>query len=90
MSLSSTMKYIEENKHEYLHQKLSEEKSMLMEVQINRTPPPLLACHDESKVEILSIHQNGDFFYRGKLIENDKQITNAFREFLESKGFKCR
>lgn len=60
-----------------------------MRLRLNPAPPPLVACHDENNVEILSIHQNGDFFYRGKLIENDTQITDAFREFLESKGFKC-
>lgn len=36
--------------------------------------------------EILKIDNNGDFFVRGKLIENDKEIVEAFRDFLKSTG----
>ena len=32
--------------------------------------------------EIIKLCHNGDIFVKGKLIENDKELTNAMREFL--------
>jgi hypothetical protein len=36
---------------------------------------------------ILKLCENGDIFVKGKLIENDKQVTDAMREFLRGQGF---
>jgi hypothetical protein len=33
-------------------------------------------------VEVLKFCNNGDIYLRGKLIENDKQVVDGFREFL--------
>ena len=30
---------------------------------------------------------NGDIFVKGKLIENDKEVVDAMREFLTQQGF---
>jgi len=34
-------------------------------------------------VEIMRFNDNGDIFVKGKLIENDKQVVDALREFLQ-------
>ena len=36
---------------------------------------------------ILKLCDNGDIFVRGNLIENDKEVVNAMREFLKSQGY---
>ena len=36
--------------------------------------------------EILRFERNGDIFLHGKLIENDKQVVDGFKEFLKSQG----
>jgi hypothetical protein len=36
---------------------------------------------------ILELKQNGDIFVKGKLIENDKEVVDALREFLQTQGF---
>ena len=35
-----------------------------------------------SGVELLKFEDNGDIFIKGKLIENDKQVVEAFREYF--------
>lgn len=47
----------------------------------------LLVCFSPNNEEILKINNNGDFFYRGKLIENDKKVVEAFRDFLRGQGY---
>lgn len=37
--------------------------------------------------EILKLCENGDIFVKGKLIENDKEVVDALREFLKSHNF---
>jgi hypothetical protein len=37
--------------------------------------------------EILKLCENGDIFVKGKLAENDKEVVDALREFLNSLGF---
>jgi hypothetical protein len=41
----------------------------------------------ETHDEILRLCVNGDIFVKGKLIENDKEVVDALREFLESHNF---
>lgn len=35
------------------------------------------------KKEILKLADNGDIFVKGKLIENDKEVVDALREFIK-------
>jgi hypothetical protein len=35
------------------------------------------------KEPILELKPNGDIFVKGRLVENDKEVVNALREFLE-------
>lgn len=32
--------------------------------------------------ELLKFKRNGDIYVKGKLIENDKEVVNAFREYF--------
>ena len=41
----------------------------------------------ETHDEILRLCENGDIFVKGKLIENDKEVVDALREFLKSHNF---
>ena len=36
---------------------------------------------------IIKLCKNGDIFVKGKLIENDKEVVDAMREFLTQQGF---
>ena len=36
---------------------------------------------------IIKLCENGDIFVKGKLIENDKEVVDAMREFLTQQGF---
>jgi len=36
---------------------------------------------------IILLKENGDIFVKGKLIENDKEVVDAMREFLKHSGF---
>jgi len=36
--------------------------------------------------EIIKLCTNGDIFIKGKLIENDKEVVDAMREFLIDSG----
>lgn len=36
---------------------------------------------------IMEFKQNGDIIIRGKLVENDKEVVDAMREFLKSTGY---
>lgn len=39
-------------------------------------------------IEMLKLCENGDIFVKGKLIENDIEVVNALREFLEMQGYE--
>jgi hypothetical protein len=41
----------------------------------------------QPSVEILKLCPNGDIFVKGKLVENDKEVVDALREFLISQQF---
>ena len=42
----------------------------------------------ELPTPILELRENGDIFVKGKLIENDKEVVDALREFLTyTKGY---
>lgn len=40
----------------------------------------------DEMVELIGMKANGDFYYKGKLIANDLEVFNAFREFLLASG----
>lgn len=40
------------------------------------------------KEPILELKPNGDIFVKGRLAENDKEVVNALREFLETQSKK--
>jgi hypothetical protein len=40
----------------------------------------------KNPTEILKLCENGDIFVKGKLVENDKEVVDAMREFLNSQG----
>lgn len=42
-----------------------------------------ITFHSDVKGEVLKFDPNGDIFVKGKLIENDKEIIEALREFLK-------
>lgn len=42
---------------------------------------------DNGTKEILKLCENGDIFVKGKLIENDKEVVDALREFLKKLDF---
>lgn len=35
---------------------------------------------------ILEFKENGDIFVKGKLVENDKEVVDGFREFLKGQS----
>ena len=36
---------------------------------------------------IMKLCNNGDIFVKGKLIENDKEVVDAMRDFLKRQGY---
>jgi hypothetical protein len=36
----------------------------------------------EKRIELLSLKRNGDIYVKGKLIENDKEVVDALREWV--------
>jgi hypothetical protein len=38
-------------------------------------------------IEHLRFELNGDIFIKNKLVDNDKEVVNAFREFLVDQGY---
>lgn len=47
---------------------------------------PMLTLLDKNGIEILRFENDGDIFIHNKLIENDKQVVDGFREFLNAQG----
>lgn len=41
----------------------------------------------KDSTEILKLCGNGDILVKGKLVENDKEVVDAMREFLKSFSF---
>jgi hypothetical protein len=41
---------------------------------------------DNCNTEVIKFDYNGDIYVKGKLIENDKELVDAFREFLTQTG----
>lgn len=41
---------------------------------------------DTNETPIMELRQNGDIFIKGRLIENDKEVVDAMRSFLNESG----
>ena len=54
---------------------------------IDTSNADILLVTNAGSEEVLRISSNGDFFKRGKMIGNDKEIIEAFREFLINQGY---
>tara|TARA_R110000850_G_scaffold247454_1_gene372367 strand:- start:220 stop:405 length:186 start_codon:yes stop_codon:yes gene_type:complete len=54
---------------------------------LTNTEPSIMVLTDREGKEILRIEPNGDFFKKGRLIENDKKITDALKDFLKTQGY---
>ena len=51
-------------------------------------PNTIIFTNEKSIVEpFIKLCENGDIFVKGKLIENDKEVVDAMREFLTQQGF---
>lgn len=48
---------------------------------------PTIYFKGKDGIEILRLEPNGDIYIKGKLAENDKQITDGLRHFLLSHGY---
>lgn len=48
-------------------------------------PPSILTIMGDE--EILRFEKNGDIYVKGKLIVNDMEVVEGFREFLKAQGF---
>lgn len=49
--------------------------------------PPTITFSGKDNLEILKLEPNGDIYVKGNLIENDKQVTTALKQFLVSHGY---
>ncbi len=49
--------------------------------------PSIMTLTDRDGKEILRVEPNGDIFRNGKLIEKDKDLTDALRDFLRCQGY---
>ena len=48
--------------------------------------PSTISFNISDTTEIIKLCENGDIFIKGKLIENDKEVVDAMREFLIDSG----
>jgi len=51
------------------------------------TEPTIMVLTDRDGKEILRVEPNGEVFKNGKLIEKDKDLTDALRDFLRCQGY---
>jgi len=68
---------------------MSEEEGILTFTSI--PTDAVFSYHSEAK-PILELKANGDIFVHGRLVENDKEVVIALREFLDSQRAqpKCK
>ena len=50
-------------------------------------PSTIFYQGSNTNTPILELKANGDILVKGKLIENDKQVVDALREFLKGQGY---
>jgi hypothetical protein len=57
-------------------------------LELNPAPNTISFITKEFNAEpLIKLCENGDIFVKGKLIENDKEVVDAMREFLTQQGF---
>ena len=47
----------------------------------------MLIDFNTAGLQLIKLCDNGDIFVKGKLIENDKEVVDAMREFLKTQGY---
>lgn len=58
-----------------------------MDIKVVPQEFPIMTINGISNQEILRFEPNGDIFVHGRLVINDREITDGFREFLGQQGF---
>lgn len=63
------------------------------EFEIKEPPIDLSFLSEENEItfsvggiEVIKLVENGDIYIKGNLAENDKEVVNAMREFLNKSG----
>ncbi len=64
---------------------MSKEKKVL-KLKSSDLEPNTIQFRTTDTTEIIKLCENGDIFVKGKLIENDKEVVDAMREFLIDSG----
>ena len=54
---------------------------------VNHNAPSSIYFNNSNGEEVLKLCGNGDILVKGKLIENDKEVVDALREFLKGINF---
>ncbi|AZV43596.1 hypothetical protein BAOM_2987 [Peribacillus asahii] len=62
-------------------------KDQVISATLSAPVAPTIFFKGKEDIEILRLEPNGDIFIRGRLVENDKQITDGLRQFLLSHGY---
>lgn len=55
--------------------------------EITQVKRPVMTLIDEKQEEIMSFHQNGEIYIKGKLATNDMDVVDGFRDFLNAQGY---
>lgn len=50
-------------------------------------PPTTIIFRVRDDEELLRLEPNGDIYCRGKLVENDKEVVDGLRDFLNGIGY---
>lgn len=67
------MNFIDNNSNNILSIKASVPQTFILRVQ------------SDGDEEMLRFESNGDIYVKGRLVENDKEVVEGFREFLRGK-----
>ena len=65
----------------------TEEKVLVLKKAEDLQKDTVFFSMDKNRNEILKLCPNGDIFVKGRLAENDKQVVDALKEWLNSQGF---
>ena len=69
---------------------LSVPEGAVLKLQPSNLPPSSIVFFRDNSQDgapMLELKANGDIFVKGKLVENDKEVVDAMREFLGYQGF---
>lgn len=68
---------------------LSVPEGVVLKLQPSNLPPSSIVFFRDNNGDgnpILELKENGDIFVKGRLVENDKEVVDAMREFLGYQG----